>query len=115
MVAQNNQPESAPLDPIAMLETLCIANTTPRDVGGTWVEGTIAGHSFEVLVFPAHSPASGYELGDSRISKLWLRDDAARAEVASYDRGWDTNPSTPAAKAIVDLLAAGLAETVFGA
>jgi len=46
---------------------------------------------------------------------LCLRDDAARAEVASYDRGWDTNPTTPAAKVIVDLLAAGLAETVFGA
>jgi len=41
--------------------------------------------------------------------------DAARAEAASYDRGWDTNPSTPAAKVIVDMLAAGLAETVFGA
>ncbi len=100
-----------------MLETLCITKTTPRaaNVGGTWAEGTIAGHSFEVLVFPAHSPASGYELGDSRISKLWLGDDAARTIVASYDRGWDLNPTTAAAKAIVDVLAAGLAETVFGA
>jgi len=46
---------------------------------------------------------------------LCLRDDTARAEVASYYRRWDTNPTTPAAKVIVDLLAAGLAETVFGA
>ena len=50
----------------------------------------------------------------SRISKLCVREKGTKTNAACFDRGWDTKPTTPAAKAIVDLLAAGLAETVFG-
>ncbi len=105
---------AAATDPDDMLATLVITRKTGRATGGTWVKGTIAGHGFEALVFPDHAESAAFELADSRISKLWLRDNATKAEAACFDRGWDTKPKTPAAKAIVDLLAAGLAETVFG-
>ena len=129
-----------PPDPLAMLATLQITRTQQRShgsPGGVWVNGVIAGHLFEALVFPEHAESESYELGDSRISKLWVcqhakgaphqlsdnpdsvlwireHDTGERREVACFDRGWDREPTTPAAKAIVDLLAAGLAERIFG-
>ncbi len=84
------------------------------NAGGTWVHGSIAGHTFQVLVFPEHAESEEYELGTSRISKLWLRRQADRQEVANFERGWDMHPTTDAARAIVDFLAAGIAEHTFG-
>ena len=55
-----------------------------KNVGGTWVSGSIAGHTFQVLV------------------------------VANSDRGWDLEPTTDDAREIVDFLAAGIAEHTFG-
>jgi hypothetical protein len=81
---------------------------------GTWVSGTIAGHTFQVLVFEGHAENEDYELGTSRISKLWLRRQADRQVVANFDRGWDLQPTTDDARAIVDFLAAGIAEHTFG-
>ena len=81
---------------------------------GTWVSGTIAGHTFQVLVFEDHAESETYELGTSRISKLWLRRQADRKVVANFDRGWDLQPTTDEARAIVDFLAAGIAEHTFG-
>jgi hypothetical protein len=102
-------------DPADLLETLRITREAPRKSGGGgWVSGTIGGHDFEALVFPEHAESESYELGDSRISKLWVREQKTRATVANFDRGWDIQPTTDAARRIVDLLAAGLAETVFG-
>ena len=114
---QNRQDHTgAAPDPCDELGTLRITKVQPRaSCGGSWATGTIAGHRFEALVFPEHAEQPGYELGGSRISKLWLRDTASGATVANFDRGWDINPTTDAARRIVDLLAAGLAETVFGA
>ncbi|MFN9287692.1 MAG: hypothetical protein ACK6EB_06430, partial [Planctomyces sp.] len=82
--------------------------------GGTWVSGTIAGHNFQILIFPEHAESEEYELGTSRISKLWLRRQADRGVVANFDRGWDIEPATDTAREIVDFLAAGIAEHVFG-
>lgn len=104
----------APTDPQDLLATLVITKRTGRATGGNWVSGTIGGHTFEALVFPEHASDRAFELGDSRISKLCIRERGTKAEAACFDRGWDTKPTTAAAKAIVDLLAAGLAETVFG-
>ena len=81
---------------------------------GTWVSGTIAGHTFQVLVFEDHAENAEHELGTSRISKLWLRRQADRQVVANFDRGWDVEPTTDIAREIVDFLAAGIAEHVFG-
>lgn len=103
-----------PADPGEMLDTLEITKKTGRPTGGTWVKGNIAGHAFEALVFPEHATDAAYELDDSRISKLWLQEHFTHTEVACFDRGWDRMPTTDAAKAIVGLLAAGLAEHIFG-
>jgi hypothetical protein len=56
------------------------------------VIGTIAGHRFQALVFPEHAECHEYELGESRISKLWLQRLADKQEVANFDRGWDRQP-----------------------
>lgn len=103
-----------PTDPGEMLDTLEITKKTGRPTGGTWVKGNIAGHAFEALVFPEHATDAAFELDDSRISKLWLQEHFTHTEVACFDRGWDRQSTTDAARAIVGLLAAGLAETVFG-
>lgn len=105
---------AAPTDPSEMLDTLEITKKTGRPTGGTWVKGNIAGHAFEALVFPEHATDAAYELDDSRISKLWLQEHFTHTEVACFDRGWDRKPTTDAARTIVGLLAAGLAEHIFG-
>ena len=99
-------------------DDLVISTQTPRlGLPGVWVAGTIAGHRFEVLVFPSGDADTGcpdFELGEGRISKLWLERIADKQCVANFDWGWDTPPKTDDAQAIVDFLAAGLAEHVFG-
>jgi hypothetical protein len=91
-----------------------IRKTTRRAAGaGTWVCGTLNGHRFDALVFPEHAECPSYELGTSRISKLWLQRLADKTCVANFDRGWDIRPTTKTAAAIVDFLAAGLADLVY--
>lgn len=98
-----------------LLETLQITKVKPRkSCGGSWIIGTIAAHRFEALVFPEHADSPDFELADSRISKLWVRRIDDNVTVVNFDRGWDIRPTTPLAATIVDLLAAGLAEHVFG-
>jgi hypothetical protein len=95
---------------------LVIRKTTPREggLGGTWVDGTIAGHRFQVLVFEDHVESDEYELETSRISKLWLQRETDHEEVANFDRGWDVEPTTGDAETIVDFLCAGIAVHTFG-
>ena len=97
-------------------DSLKITKTEGRQLnaGGTWVSGSIAGNTFQVLVFEDHAETEEYELGTSRISKLWLRRQVDRQVVANFDRGWDLQPTTDAARKIVDFLAAGIAEHTFG-
>jgi hypothetical protein len=96
-------------------EDLQITRTTRRVSGrGTWICGTIAGHRFDALVFPEHAEVPDYELGgDSRISKLWLQRLADETTVYNWDRGSDVPAADQIAAAIVDFLAAGLAEYVY--
>ncbi len=104
------------IDPGEILDTLIIKRIEPRrtGAGGVWVSGTIAGHRFEALLFPDHAASPGFELGDSRISKLWLAVAPRGDVVANFERGWDLQPTTPTAAVIVDVFTAGLAEHVFG-
>ena len=96
-------------------EKLEITKTTRQAGGaGTWVIGRIAGHRFDALIFPEHADNPDYELGDSRISKLWIRREADKQTVLNFDRGWDIRPVTEMAAAVADFLAAGLAEHTFG-
>ena len=95
-------------------DDLVIRKTTRRaSGGGTWVIGTLNGHRFHALVFPEHAECPNYELGDSRISKLWVQQISNKLEVINFDRGWDVYPQTKIAQAIVNFLAAGLAEHVY--
>ncbi len=96
-------------------DDLEIRKTTRRASGaGTWVMGTLNGHRFDALVFPEHADCPDYELGDSRMSKLWVKRLADGKTVVNFDRGWDIRPTDATAQAIVDFLAAGLAEHTYG-
>ena len=114
-MATNAKPNDG-IEPSELLDTLTIHKLQPRSVGGgAWVVGTIAGHRFEALVFPEPAENRDWEVGgDSRISKLWLQRMSDGATVYSWDRGADIEPTNEMAGVIVGLLAAGLAETIFG-
>jgi len=97
-------------------DDLRITKTTRRlSGGGTWVSGTIAGYRFEALVFPEHAEVTDYELGDSRISKLWIARLANKETTFNWDRGMDIPAASKKTQAVVDFLAAGLADLVYGA
>ena len=102
------------IDAFDIGDDLRITKTTRRASGaGTWVIETIAGHKFNVLVFPERADCPDYELDDSRISKIWLQRLSDEATVVNFDRGWDVRPTTKTAQAIVDFLAAGLADHIY--
>lgn len=105
------------IDASEVLDTLEIKKVQRRtSAGGAWVRGTIAGHRFDALVFPEPATNREWEVGgDSRISKLWVERMSDRATVYNCDRGADVEPATEMAGVIVDLLAAGLAETIYAA
>ena len=92
-----------------------ITKTTRRaSGGGTWVSGTLHGHRFDALVFPEHAEVAEYELGDSRISKLWVQRLADKTTTFNWDRGMDQPAADEITQAIVGFLEAGLAEHTFG-
>lgn len=71
-----------------------------------WYEGDI---TYSGLLF--HYEAKVYEepselgINDGRISKLTIiRETYGREIQASYSRGWDLEPTTPEAKAVLDIL-----------
>lgn len=103
------------IDASDLLNTLQITKLQRRtSAGGAWVVGTMGGHRFDALVFRDHAANPEYELDDSRISKLWLQRIEDRATVFNWDRGSDVEATTPVAAQIVDLLAAGLADHIYG-
>ena len=93
---------------------ISVYNTFPFKCVAAHLIGTLNGHRFEALVFAEHAECPDYELGDSRISKLWLKGLNGGETVANFDRGWDIRPTTKSAQTIVDFLAAGLAEHTYG-
>jgi hypothetical protein len=94
---------------------LRITKITRQAAGsGTWICGRIAEHRFDALVFPDHAENPEYELSESRISKLWIVELSNGATVCNFDRGWDVRPTNDLAQQIVDFLAAGLSEHVYG-
>ena len=91
-----------------------ITKTTRRAAGaGRWVTGTLCGHRFEALVFPEHAANPEWEIGDSRISKLWIQRQADKRQVFNWDRGADVPAADATTQAIVDFLAGGLADFVY--
>jgi hypothetical protein len=81
--------------------------------GGTWVTGTLNGHYFDALVFADHADHPDFELGTSRISKLWIKRIVDQKTMVSFDRGWDTRPKTELAGKIMDFLMANLADRIY--
>lgn len=82
--------------------------------GGTWVSGMIDDeYRFDALVFPEHAEIADYELGDSRISKLWIARLKNKETVFSWDRGLDIPAASAKTQAVVDFLAAGLADLIY--
>ena len=93
---------------------LVITKTSRRaSGGGTWVCGRLSGHRFDALVFPEHAECPDYEIGDSKISKLWVQRLADKQQVFNWDRGLDVPAADATAQAIVDFLCAGLAEHTY--
>jgi hypothetical protein len=91
-----------------------ITKTTRRaSGGGTWVSGRLAGHRFDALVFPEHAEVADYELGQSRISKLWVQRLADKETVFNWDRGLDIPAANDLVQAIVDFLSDGLADHTY--
>jgi hypothetical protein len=103
----------APATDLDFGDDLTFTTQTPRSEGATWVIGLVAGHRFQALVFPASAENPDYELGDSRISKLWVQCVSNGRVVFNFDRGADVPAADAAASAVVDFLAAGLADHVF--
>lgn len=96
-------------------DDLRILKITRQGAGnGTWVRGTIAGHRFDALVFPGHAEMPEWELGQTQISKLWIKRIETNREVFNWDRGADVPAADETAHAIVDFLAPGLAHLVYG-
>jgi hypothetical protein len=101
-------------DDLDLGHDLEITKTTRRAAGaGTWVSGTLMGHCFEALVFPEHAENPAYEIGDSRISKLWIRRSADKRVVFNWDRGADIPAADQTVACIVDFLCGGIADYVY--
>jgi hypothetical protein len=95
-------------------DDLRITKTSRRaSGGGTWVSGTIAGYRFDALVFPAHAENPEWELGESRISKLWIARLKNKETVFNWDRGMDMPAASDKTQAVVDFLCAGLADHIY--
>ena len=89
---------------------------TIRQASGaeSFVIGRLNDHHFDAIVFAEHPKYPDFELGDSRITKLWLQRIADKTTVASFNRAWEMRPVNEIAQAIVEFLAANLAERIYG-
>ncbi len=95
-------------------DDLRITQTSRRaSGGGTWVSGTVASYRFDALVFPEHAENPEWELGDSRISKLWIARLKNKETVFNWDRGMDMPAASDKTQAVVDFLCAGLADHIY--
>jgi hypothetical protein len=95
-------------------QDMAITKVKGRDgVPGTWINGTLNDHKFQALVFANHADHPDYELGASRISKLWIQRMGDQKVVFLGERGEVIPAQDDTAKAIVGFLCEGLAETVY--
>jgi hypothetical protein len=84
-----------------------------ESAGGMWVVGSLHGYKFNALVFPEHAENPEYEIGQSKISKLWLQRMSNTETVYNWDRGADIAAANPQVAQIVGFLCAGLADYAF--
>ena len=94
--------------------TITKIETRKPNVGGVWVSGTINDeYRFQALVFADHAECEEYELGESKISKLWIQRTDNRETVFNFDRGLDVPAANTEIQIIVDFLSMGIADLVF--
>lgn len=93
---------------------LKITKRTRQAAGtGTWICGTIDDEfRFDALVFPEHAENPEYEIGESRISKLWVARMKNKETVYNWDRGLDVDSAKT--RGVVGFLCEGLADLVYG-
>jgi len=83
--------------------------------GGAWVRGTINGTvRFDALVFAEHAESEEYELGRTKISKLWIQEIKTKKTLFNFDRGLDVPAATTEIQVVVDFLGCGLTDLVWG-
>ena len=93
---------------------LTIARTTRQAAGaGTWVSGRVDGYRFDALVFAEHAMNPEWEIGESRISKLWVQRRSDKATVYNWDRGADVAATDDEVQSVVDFLTDGIANVVY--
>ena len=86
-----------------------------RNIGGSWVQGEMNDqYRFEALVFADHAESEEYELGRSKISKLWIQQISDRKTMFNLDRGLDVPAANTEIQVVVDFLCEGLSDLVFG-
>jgi hypothetical protein len=86
-----------------------------RNIGGSWVQGEMNDqYRFEALVFADHAESEEYELGRSKISKLWIQRISDRKTMFNFDRGLDVPAANTEIQVVVDFLCEGLSDLVFG-
>ena len=92
-----------------------ILKITRRNSGaGTWVIGKINDeYRFDALVFPEHADNPEWEIGDSRISKLWISRLSNKETSFNWDRGLDIPALSKKVQGVVDFLCEGLADLVY--
>lgn len=78
-----------------------IVDKRPAPFGGYIVTGWSGEYSFQAKVYDR---VSEYGIDGGRVSKLWVMHSASGKVAATYDRGWDIEPSCKSDKAVTDLI-----------
>jgi len=94
-------------------DSFLILKTQRALSGGVWVTAQCLGYRIQALVFAKHADEPSYELGQTRITKLWVQRIADREETYNWDRGLDKEPADFETEAIVDLASDFLADFIF--
>ncbi len=93
---------------------LSIGKISKRSSGSAWVRGTINNeYRFDALVFAEHAECEEYELGRSKISKIWIREIHTKRTMFNFDRGLDVAAVDIPTQIVVDFLCHGLSDLVF--
>ena len=84
---------------------ITITKKQPAACGGTWYTGWTGAYWFQAK---AYTGGSIYGINEGQVSKLEITSTATGAVVASYDRGWDMEPSRKADREALDAILAAL-------
>jgi len=66
-----------------------------------WIDGTAGGYRFQAKIY---DEGSEFGINESRVSKLWVKDEAQHQAIMNYERGWDVRPKTAAHRHLLEAL-----------